>query len=79
VIAATPEPARGLGERVASAFDASIDALRAAGEGIAVAAIALLPWLVFGIPGALLGRRLWRRRRSQQPALPRAVVEPPTP
>lgn len=75
VIAARPAREPGLGERVSHAFGASVDALRAFASGVAIAAIAVLPWLVLLVPGALLGRRLWRRHRR---ALPRAVAQPPS-
>jgi uncharacterized protein DUF4349 len=75
VIAAKPTPSPGLGERISSAFGASVDALRAFASGVAISAIALVPWLVLLIPGALVGRRLYRRHRR---ALPRAVAQPPS-
>jgi len=75
VIAAKQTPTPGLGERISTAFGASVDALRAFASGVAISAIAILPWLILLIPGALIGRRLYRRHRR---ALPRAVAQPPS-
>jgi hypothetical protein len=65
----------GLGDRISDTFGGSMDMLRAFGAGLAVLAIALLPWLVILIPGLLVGRHLWRRHTARQ--LPPAVARPP--
>lgn len=72
-IAAAPAP--GLGDRITDGFAASIDALQELGTAVVVSLVAVLPWLVLVIPGALLGRRAWRRYAR---ALPRAVAQPPS-
>lgn len=66
-IAAAAAPA--LGERVTSTFRASVSSLRDAGQWLVVNGIALLPWLLFAAPLALILRKLARRAR-----LPRATA-----
>lgn len=68
-IAATAEP--GLGQRISSGFSGSIEALRDFGGWLAVTLIAFLPWLVFLIPGFVIGRRVMRRYFAR---LPKAIV-----
>ncbi len=70
-IAATEQ---GLGERISDGFTASIEALRDFGSNLAIAFVALLPWLVLGIPGFFLGRRFWRRHAMRR--LPIAIAQP---
>ena len=74
----TPElaaPDRSLGERISDGFSSSIEALRDFGSGLAIALVALLPWLILGVPAFLVGRRLWRRRVKRQ--FPVAIAQPP--
>jgi len=71
-IAATAEP--GLGQRISSGFSGSIEALRDFGGWLAVTLIAFLPWLVFLIPGFVIGRRVMRRYFAR---LPKAIVHAP--
>lgn len=71
-IAAATAP--GLGERISSGFSGSLDALRDFGGWLAVTLIAFLPWLVFLIPGFVLGRRIKRRWFT---TLPKAIVHAP--
>ncbi len=71
-IAATAAP--GLGERISSGFGGSIEALRDFGGWLAVTLIAFLPWLVFLIPGFVIGRRVMRRYFAR---LPKAIVHAP--
>ncbi len=67
-------PEQGLGEQISDGFTSSLEALRELGSGLAVAIVALLPWLVLGIPSLLIGRRLWRRHVTRQ--LPLAIAHP---
>jgi hypothetical protein len=67
-------PTRGLGERISSGFSGSIEALRDFGGWLAVTLIAFLPWLVFLIPGFVIGRRVMRRYFAR---LPKAIVHAP--
>jgi uncharacterized protein DUF4349 len=76
VIAANVEPDPTLGQRISHAFSSSVEALRNTGAAIAVSFIAFLPWLLFLIPGAVIGRRLYRRHQRR---LPRAIVHPAEP
>jgi predicted small lipoprotein YifL len=62
-IAAAPAHQATLGERTSGAWADSISALRELGSSIVIGSIAILPWLVLAIPGAVFGRKLWRRRR----------------
>ncbi len=71
-IAATAAP--GLGDRISSGFSGSIEALRDFGGWLAVTLIAFLPWLVFLIPGFVIGRRILRRYVAR---LPKAIVHAP--
>ncbi|MBA3452910.1 MAG: hypothetical protein H0T42_07455, partial [Deltaproteobacteria bacterium] len=64
----------GLGERISSGFSESIQALRDFGGWLAVTLIAFLPWLVFLIPGFVIGRRMLRRFATR---LPKAIVHAP--
>jgi hypothetical protein len=72
-IAAASEPA--LGDRIASTFEDSIQALRGLGGSLVVGVIAFLPWLVLLIPGVVFGRRLLRRFAR----VPRAIAQPQPP
>jgi hypothetical protein len=80
-IAAPKPPAPpSFGDNVEGAFDRSVEALGDAGEGLAMAAVSLLPWMPLILPGLFLGRRFVRRHLT----LPRAIVhvappEPPAP
>ena len=56
---------------IADGFHGSISTLQDFGAGLAVTAIALLPWLLLGAPAFVLARRLYRRRKQ---ALPAAIV-----
>ncbi len=67
---------QGLGERISDGFNASIEALRDFGSGLAIALIAILPWLVLGVPAFLIGRRLWRRHMKRL-FFPVAIAHPP--
>jgi len=69
-IAAAPSP--GFGQRASRALDESLATLRDAGQGLAVGALAVLPWLPLLIPALFLGWRLVRRRTW----LPRAFARP---
>jgi len=69
-IAAAPVHQSTLGERTSGAWSDSISALRELGSSIVIGTIAILPWLVLAIPGFVVGRKLWRRRRR----LPEARV-----
>lgn len=79
-ITAAPVHEPTLGERTSHAFSESIAALRDAGSWLVVNGIALLPWLVLAIPGALISRRmlarLWRRLPTAR-ALPPHPPQPP--
>jgi hypothetical protein len=66
-IVATQEPAPTLGQQTSHTFGSSISALRAFGEGLLIMLTALVPWLVILVPGALIGRRLWRRYSRRVP------------
>ncbi len=75
-IVAAPAPAEReptLGERTAGAFRGSIAVLRDVGSALFVGGTALLPWLLFLVPGAVFARRLVRRYRRR---LPEAVARP---
>jgi hypothetical protein len=67
-IVAAPTHQPTLGERTSGAWSDSISALRELGSSIAIGTIAILPWLVLAIPGFMLGRKLWQRRRRLPPA-----------
>lgn len=71
-IAAVPD--RGLGDRIASGFHDSIDALQGFGAWLAITATSLLPWMILIVPGFIFGRRAYRRYAKQLPA---ARVVPP--
>ncbi len=64
----------GLGQRISNGFSGSIEALRDFGGWLAVTLIAFLPWLVFLIPGFVIGRRVMRRFFAR---LPKAIVHAP--
>lgn len=68
-----------LGQRISSGFTASLSALRDFGSGLAILLVALLPWLVLGIPAFLLGRRAWRRHARSRLPLAIAHPQPPLP
>lgn len=67
-IAAAAEP--GFNRRVSMAWNESIGSLRAAGVGLSLAFVALLPWLPLLVPALFFGIRFLRRRIR----LPQAVV-----
>jgi Domain of unknown function (DUF4349) len=71
-IAAVPDP--GLGHRIASGFSDSVSAMKDFFASAAIALTSLLPWLVFIIPGFVLGRRFYRRHAKQLPVA--KLVEP---
>lgn len=67
-IIAAPAHQPTLGERTSGAWTDSITALRELGSSIVIGTIAILPWLVLLVPGAVFGRKLWQRRRRLPPA-----------
>ncbi|HET9992044.1 MAG TPA: DUF4349 domain-containing protein, partial [Kofleriaceae bacterium] len=63
-IAIAPPPAAPtLGSKTSESFNSSIAALRDLASWLLVSGVALLPWLLFLVPGALGVRRLVRRHR----------------
>jgi hypothetical protein len=63
VAIAPPPPPATLGSKTSQSFKSSIDALRDVASWLLVSGVALLPWLLFLVPGALGLRRLVRRHR----------------
>ncbi|MDQ3365769.1 MAG: DUF4349 domain-containing protein [Myxococcota bacterium] len=71
-------PAAGFGTRIGEGFHASIAALQDFGSWFVITLVAVLPWLILIVPGAVLGRRLWRRTRKLLPtAVARSVAPAP--
>jgi len=70
-------PSTSFGQRISEGLTASVEALRDFGSGLAIVLVALLPWLLFAIPGFFLGRRAWRRYARRQ--LPIAIAHPHLP
>jgi hypothetical protein len=72
-IIAAPAHVATLGERTSHAFGQSIGAMKDAGMWLVVNGIAFLPWLLFAVPGVVLGRKILRRFWKR---LPEARVVP---
>ena len=70
-----PPPAATLGSKTSESFHSSIAALRDLGAWLLISGIALLPWLLLLVPGALAARRLMRRYRRIPMAV--ATIAPP--
>ncbi|MEO6777061.1 MAG: DUF4349 domain-containing protein [Kofleriaceae bacterium] len=64
VAIAPPPPPKTLGSKTSESFESSIEMLRDAASWLLVSCVALLPWLLVLVPGALGARRLVRRRRQ---------------
>ena len=71
-----PPPAPTLGSKTSESFKSSIDALRDLASWLLVSGVALLPWMLFLVPGALGLRRIVRRHRRIPVAV--ATIAPPT-
>lgn len=67
-------PPRSLSSQSSGALHASLDAMRELARFLAIALIALLPWLLVAAPVYLAVRRIVRRARR---SLPRAIAKPP--
>jgi hypothetical protein len=81
-IVAAPAHVPTLGERTSHAFSDSVSSLRELGSWLVVNGIAFLPWLVLLLPGAVFGRRLFRRFWRRLPvarALPDGAGHAPPP
>ncbi|MEP6859808.1 MAG: DUF4349 domain-containing protein [Deltaproteobacteria bacterium] len=76
VAIAPPPPPATLGSKTSQSFKSSIDALRDVASWLLVSGVALLPWLLVLVPGALGLRRLWRRHRWIPVAV--ATINPPS-
>src|SRR3569623_3091814 len=74
-IAIVPPKSPPLGSKTSESFHSSIAALRDLGAWKLVNGVALLPWLLFLVPGVLAGRRLMRRYRRIPVAV--ATLVPP--
>jgi hypothetical protein len=71
-----PPPPATLGSKTSESFKSSIAALRDVASWLLVSGVALLPWLLFLVPGALGVRRLMRRHRRIPVAV--ATITPTT-
>src|SRR3569623_796362 len=74
-IAIVPPKSPTLGSKTSESFHSSIAALRDLGAWMLVNGVALIPWLLFLVPGVLAGRRLMRRYRRIPVAV--ATIVPP--
>jgi hypothetical protein len=75
VAIAPPPPPPTLRSKTSESFHSSIDALQDLASWLLVSGVALLPWLLFLVPGALGIRRLVRRHRRIPVAV--ATIAPP--
>ena len=74
-IAIVPPKSPTLGSKTSESFHSSIAALRDLGAWMLVNGVALIPWLLFLVPGVLAARRLMRRYRRIPVAV--ATIVPP--
>lgn len=70
-----PPPSPTLGSKTSESFHSSIAALRDLAAWLLVNGVALIPWLLFLVPGVLAARRLMRRYRRIPVAV--ATIVPP--
>jgi hypothetical protein len=76
VVAIAPPPPPTLGSKTSQSFKSSIDSLRDLASWLLISFVALVPWLLFLIPGALGVRRFVRRYRRIPVAV--ATIAPAT-
>jgi hypothetical protein len=76
VAIAPPPPPATLGSKTSQSFKSSIDSLRDVASWLLISFVALVPWLLFLVPGALGVRRIMRRYRRIPVAV--ATIAPAT-